>query len=353
MKFNYTDFISFICIICSIPLIILKFILLFIPTLFLVSLSIYNCNNLSTCFFITSYGLSFIINKIEKYLILFISILFYPIGLINYYNNYPIISFFRNNITSSNIKYYQMHRNIINACEKEGFCEVFIKILVMWSFLPTYRHAFLNNPILFEYKMHLTNQQTQPYSIYNITEICSILFSYINKINLNIHDHTIDNIGFTPNYSINIYDKVLNYDNLGLQVCGIYTTIIHLEYIYKKVIDLFYAITNNKYSKSIMYRSHPIYNYIYAIKNIKCDFIPFETNITSRINVVDLLVDYDDMYHVISGKVEVNIANGNIIEHPMLCLTHDGYVMQYVWNHIDYLFNNKVMVFLYKNNHPI
>jgi len=88
----------------------------------------------------------------------------YPVGVSNYQNNAKVIEFLRKNVTADDIKYEQLPENVRNAIEKEGFGEVAIKMISMFSILPTYRHAFLNNPFLFEYQMYLTNQESKPFA---------------------------------------------------------------------------------------------------------------------------------------------------------------------------------------------
>jgi hypothetical protein len=95
-----------------------------------------------------------------------------------------------------------------------------------------------------------------------------------------------------------------------------------------------------------MNQNHPIYKKLESEKINIVHNVPF--NAEDRYQFLDLVVPYDSLYHVVTGKVEANVRNKNIVEHPMLCLYHDGTVMVYTWDVINDLFTNKVMKYLNK-----
>jgi hypothetical protein len=348
---KYSDVVSWIAVIFSIPIVIAKFILLAIPTLTFVIASKLNCNTFANLNLKLLLKISKVFNIIEKYWIYLISIIFHPVkSYTNYKNNKKIIEFLRENVNNKEVKYEQLPENVRNAIEKEGFVEVVIKMLAMFSFLPTYRHAFLNNPFLFEYELYLTNQESPEFK--NIEKMSKIIYSYITnpcyilEIERNNDDIiNIDDVGFTPNYFNDPHDNIINYDNAGLQVAKYYTTFIYLETINKSPEELLKSIQNDNCNLSIMNKNHDIYQ---NIKNVDIK-INHHVNFCDkkRYQILDLIVPYDSLYHVVSGKVEANVQNNNIVEHPMLCLYHKGVIMVYTWNFIDDLFKNRVLKYLH------
>jgi len=172
--------------------------------------------------------------------------------------------------------------------------------------------------------------------------------SYIQlqESKLNDPNVKIDNIEFTPNYHNEQNDKIVDHNNLGLQVAGKYTTFIYLETINKNPKELCDSITNNITNETIMHADHEIYR---KLKKEEINVVHnVQHNEDSRYKFLDLVVPYDSMYHVVTGKVEANVTNKNVVEHPMLCLYHNGAVMKFTWNVINDLFTNHVMVYLKK-----
>ncbi len=346
---RYSDIVSWIAAILSIPLVLLKGILLSIPTLTFVVASKLKCDTFANLNLKLLLKMSNFINIIEKYWIYLISIIFYPKGIFNYQKNKKIIDFLRENADAKEVKYEGLPNNVRDAIEKEGFGEIVAKMIAMFSFLPTYRHAFLNNPFLFEYEMYLTNQESEKFS--NEEKMCKLAYSYITDPCYIIKEEKtkgedVDSIGFTPNYYNDPYDKIINYNNIGMQVAGYYTTFIYLDTINKTPEELYNSIKDKKINETIMSEEHPIYQKIKDLDISLVHNVPF--NSKDRFKFLDLVVAYDSLYHVVTGKVEANIQDGNIIEHPMLCLYHNGAVMVYTWNVINDLFTNRVMKFLHK-----
>jgi hypothetical protein len=347
---KYSDVVSGLVAVLSLPFTILKGVLVSLPTLSFVTASNCECDTVATCSLYVSLGISWIINTIEKYWIYLLSNIFYPCGICNYMKNKKVIDYLRENVTRNNTNYNQLSHNARNAIAKEGFCEIFLKMISMFTILPTYKHAFLNNPFLFEYEMYLTNQETKPFN--NKEKMSKILFSYITDpeyVQLEEKkdgavEIQIDDIQFTPNYFNNSKDNTIDYNNIGMQVANKYTTFIYLETIKKDHKELYEAITNKKTDKTFMNPDHEVYN---TLKDGDINIVYNVPNDNEeRYKFLDLVVEYDDMYHPISGMVEANVRSGNVVEHPMLCLYHDGSVMKYTWDVINDLFTNRVMKYL-------
>ena len=184
----------------------------------------------------------------------------------------------------------------------------------------------------------------------DVDVMCRIFYAYINDPCFILQcdrDRHIDDIGFTPNYSNDTNDSTLDYDNFGLQVGSKTTTLISLETIYKSAECLIDEIkTKTSSGTSIMCSSHPIYKVIEEDENrIEIEHI-VEFDNERRHCVLDLVVPYDSYYHLVTGKVEANIRDGSIIEHPMLCLYHDGQMMTRMWRQVESLFRDNVMGYL-------
>lgn len=276
-----------------------------------------------------------------------------------------------------------LSQNIRNAVRKEGLFEVFAKMVVMFSVLPAYKAAFLNNPYLFKYEIYLTNQETKPFSDTDNDEVqnmCDCVFSFIGDptyiLSQNKNKSDIDAIGFTPNYFNNVDDlNFEDHNNIGLQVGTKYTTNLYLESIHKSPEELKKCVLEttssgaNKRCKhqpnfsSVMTRKNPFYldvvaSYTDAAErdtDTDADEEPVVVNFNevvsrheeeNRIPVLSLVIPYSSFYHPVSGKVEVNIRNGRIVEHPMLCLYHQGAVMKWTWECIEDLFNLRVMKYM-------
>ena len=347
---TYADVVSGVTAVLSIPFVVLKGAILSLPTLSYVTATNCECDKFADMNLSLLMGTSGVINTIEKYWIYGLSLLFYPFGYCNYQKNEKIINLLRENVKTENVNYSQLLTDVRNAIKKEGFWEVTIKMLSMFSILPTYRHAFLNNPFLFEYEMYLTNQQSKPFK--DIDKMTKIIYSYLTdptyilleESKKNSKDISVDDIGFTPNYYNNTNDMNLNYSNVGMQVAGKYTTLIYLETINKSPTELYNAIVTGKMNNTFMHANNPIYETFKDI-NIVYNVKPDEKD---RYKFLDLVVPYDCMYHVVTGKVEANVTQDNQIEHPMLCLYHNGATMKWTWDVINDLFTNNVMDYLNK-----
>lgn len=353
---KYVDIVGYINLGLSLPFILTKTTLTFIPVGLAVVSSKFSYKRMASMGFQIAKTSADLFNCIERYWIYLLSILMYPIGLKNWKKNQSIIKFFRNNVKRSRPSSQQIMTNIKYAIAKEGMFETYWKMIVMFSGLPSFRHSFLNNPFLFEYNLYLTNQTTQPFN--NTEKMTNLIYAYITDIN-NIdvdlvynQQQSIGDIGFTPNYYNDPNDNIRNYDNYGLQIGGNTSTLIYLETINKTPQQLLTAIENQmNISNSIIYKDHPIYQEIVDnnYQLIKRESVDFDTK--KRFGILDLVVEYDDYYHLITGKVEANVQEGNIIEHPMLCLYHQGNQMKSIWKRIDKLFIDDVMGFLNKMEH--
>lgn len=114
---------------------------------------------------------------------------------------------------------------------------------------------------------------------------------------------------------------------IQLHVAEKYTTFIFLETINKTPEKLQDAIINGKTNPTIMSKNHEIYT---KLENEDINIVyNLQNDDRARFKILDLVVTYDDMYHVVTGKVEANINGRNQVEHPMLCLYHEGYIMKY------------------------
>ncbi len=367
---KYSDFVGYVSFVLSLPIVAIKLVVTTVPTIITVVLSYFKYEKAAANSFVVVKGVSDVFNTIEKYWIYIWSIILYSpwsgASYRNYKQNVNVISFLRENVRGNRLKVIGMPENLVFAIQKEGLFEVCWKMIFMFSILPTFRHAFLNNPFLYRYKLYLTNQSTEEFKPNDIENMCRLVFSYINdpsaiKINDHKLDIQLDDIGFTPNYSNDLDDIVVDYDNYGIQVGGKITTLIRLETLEKTSHELYQTIQDQDQDQtiqdqdqmssnivSIMSKTNPIY------KQIKDNYndieihhnVEFDTQ--SRVGILDLIVTYDDYYHLVTGKVEANIRNGNIIEHPMLCLYHDGDIMVKTWILIDSLFNERVMRYLSK-----
>ena len=344
---KYNDAVSFIIFIMMVPSIALKASLFAIPITITVLSAKAKNQQLTKTIFHHILRASNAINLTEKYLIYLLSLILYPYGIINYLNNQKVINFFRKHVNKSDVHYDEVVNDIQNYLNKGYLLELIAKMTSMFSFLPTYRHALLNNPFLFEYCLYLTNQVTKPFS--DTKKMCQILMSYMFNPSYLLQRHSkvdFESIGFNPNYFDNVTDHIVDHNNLGMQTCGKYTTFIYLDSLRKTSDQLCKDVKNHQYNETIMSSTHPIYEEIAKNKIKLVHNVPFSE--ISRTKSTDLVVCYDDMYHPVTGIVEVNIWNENIVEHPMLCLYHDGYNMVYIWNVINELFTNHVMAFLNK-----
>lgn len=290
-----------------------------------------------------------IINIIEKYWIYILSIIFYYKSLSNYSNNTKIIKYLRCKMPQSKINTTELVTNINNAINKEGIFEVYLKLCGMYSYVSPYKHTFFTNPFLYDYSLYMTSHQTD--SFIDIKKMCELGFSFIGDgYYIKTQEKTsIDDIGFTPNYYNEPIDRLMNYDNIGLQVGSLSTGMILLETICKNPEELIYKIKNKKYNVSIRNFEHDIHREILQNHfDIEYHVYP---DIDNHIKVVDLIAPYDWDYHVITGFVEAGVmcltnpAN-YVLEHPMICLYHDGYIMTKFYDDLNELFNIKVMKYM-------
>jgi hypothetical protein len=345
---RYRDFVSYVAFGLSIPFVLVKAVVTALPTLVTVVLAKFGLNRSSEAAFTVVKTAADGLNAVEKYWIYGVSALLYPKSYSQYLENCSVVNFLNHHVTNSDHpKARGMPANVRNAIAKEGFWEVTWKMVAMFSFLPTYRHAFLNNPLLFRYQLYLTNQATEAFV--DRRKMCQIMFGYINDPTFLLRSDgtselSLDQIGFTPNYSNDGSDFVIDYDNYGMQLGGQYATLIYLETLHKSPEELQKALDEGQTSSSIINADHPIHRLIGQEGLEMVKFRDFDSR--RRCGVLDLVVPYDDYYHVVTGKVEANIVDGSVIEHPMLCLYHDGHLMTYTWSLIEALFSDRVMRYL-------
>ena len=195
--------------------------------------------------------------------------------------------------------------NIRNAIKKEGFWYIFFRVIGMYSILPAWRHAFSTNPYLFRYQLYLTNQDTKS-APFKLTLMCEVGFAYLFEPTYIIqasrnHDEareSMQNIGFVPNYSNDVDDlSKVEFDNIGVQVVSMFTTLIFLETIAKTPNQLYQNAINNKKAETIMHASNPIYDKMKSVGlapqiNIPCDEL-------DRFAMVELTLPYDHYYHAV------------------------------------------------------
>lgn len=346
---KYRDLVSYVNFALSIPFVAIKVAIISIPVVTTVLLSYFGYDKPAATNFGLTKWLADKINTVEKYWIYLWSILLNPVDSYrNYKKNKKVIKFLRENVNKDELKNSGMPGNFRNAVKKEGLWEVTLKTILMFSILPTLRHSFWNNPFLYGYKLYLTNQSTSRFE--HPDNMCQIIYAYINDPgfilnadrNMPLH---LDHIGFTPNYSNDVADTVINYDNYGLQIGSKINTLIALETMYKSPQHLLETIEQQSdFDNSIMSPLHPIYHKLEEEGIELINKANFDNE--NRYIVLDLVVPYDDYYHLVTGKVEANIRNNEIIEHPMLCLYHDGQIMTKTWSLIEGLFNDRVMKYL-------
>ena len=346
---RYSDLVGYVTFALSLPLVIVKAVVTCIPTVATVVLSYFGYDKQATAGFALAKGIADKVNTVERYLIYLLSILLNPFeSYQNYRKNRKVVDLLRKNVKTGDLKRGGMPVNLRNAVMKEGWWEVSWKLIAMFSILPTFRHSFWNNPFLYSYRLYLTDQSTARFNDSDV--MCRVFYAYINDPSFILRQDRdkplrIDDIGFTPNYSNDVTDNKLDYDNYGLQVGGKTTTLLSLETLYKSPEQLLEALKRESYSsQSIMYSTHPVYTEIKEADIGIDKMVEFDT--ARRHVVLDLVVPYDDYYHLVTGKVEANIRDGCIIEHPMLCLYHDGQMMVKTWSLIEGLFRDNVMGYL-------
>jgi hypothetical protein len=175
----------------------------------------------------------------------------------------------------------------------------------MYSILPAWRHAFSTNPYLFRYQLYLTNQDTRSVP-FKLDTMCKVGFAYLFEPtyivqasrNRDEAQEALQNIGFVPNYSNDIDDlSKVEFDNIGVQVVSMFTTLIFLETIAKTADQLYQNVIDNKKAESIMHASNPIYNKMNSVGlapqiNTPCDAL-------DRYAIVELTLPYDHYYHII------------------------------------------------------
>ena len=365
VRLKWRDKASYLIFAASSPWILLKTSLFAVPTAVYTFVVWMKWHKTASSFESAIYRTANVINKIEWYPIMFLSYLLnWRKAKQNYRNNANVISYLEH-IAPSNQKIMigQLSHNLTNAAKKEGWLEVYLKMLTMHSFLPTYRHIFLNNPFLFEYKLVFTNQMTEPTK--NQTCLPHILFSYIGdpefllKLESNCGQWNIDKLGFTPNYFNNTQDTIIDHNNMGLQIAAYCATNIYLDTIIKTPEELAIQLQHNTSTlspsppSSLGQIGHTYFNDALS-SNIPIKYLrPLDSR--RRIPFLNLAVPYQSHYHFITGVVEANIVldtKGQIIEHPMLCLYHDGIQMEYLWTSINNLFDHFVMGYLtHSTNH--
>lgn len=352
---KYIDIIAYFIFILCFPFILCKLlIILLYPFVFIFIKTRINTFAYYIFKIITTY--CNIINYIERLYIYILSICLYPYGIVNYINNRSIIEFFnKHTTTASRIKEDEIIQNIINAQLKTDMYNIIKKMFIMYVGLSTYKYCFYNNPFLFYYKIQLVNHTTKPFQ--DIKIMCNIIDSYItnnqyviskqNSLHITNTYSTIQNTTFIPNYYNDITDFKHNYNNVGLQITNSTATLLYLETIVKTHFKLYENLKSQHFNISICDTAlHPIYNDIYR-NNLTDRFINRTTTINAkRVSFIDIVIPYIHNYHMITGIVEVNVRDDNIIEHPMLCLYHNGYIMSSTWETINTLFNTEVSNYL-------
>ena len=344
---NYSDFVAFFIIFVLVPSIIVKASVNLLPLALAVICAKRKKKKLSNFFLKVSRKYSDFHNSVERGIAHGLSCLLHPVrSFKNYRKNKKIISFLRKNVKKGDpVMWENLPTNMEFAIQKEGSWEVFFQMLSMFSVLPTIRHAAINNPFLYEYKMHITNQYSESFT--DQEKMCKILFSYVNdpafifKYDI---EKRIDHIQFSPNYYNEVGDHIIDYNQIGLQISTYFSTLIFLDTLNKSGKGLLSDVVDQNYDKSLMHRDHPIYS---TLKQYDLDLwnkVQFDD--ANRVMLLDLVVPYDHHYHLVTGKIEANITDDNRIEHPMFCLYNNGYVTRKFWDAINELFQNNVMEYL-------
>ena len=335
-----------------IPSMLLKGAVLGPPVVLYNVASRFQCHKVAKVLEYVMYSGSYVLNKLELAWITLLSILSSPwSSMRRWRRNRPVVETLEDNIGKIEPEWGQLSYNVYNAQQKEGFSEVCLKLLVMFSCLPTIRHCFLNNPWLFDYKLYYTNQESP--RITNSDGLSNVVFSYIGdpkyliELERNCGEWSIDEIGFTPNYFNCKKDRVLDWNNMGLQIGAYFATNIYLDTVLKDPESIQAMIKGRQKSHpsttiaSSQHRVHRCVN-LYRLQ-VRYDSV---LDPLDRVKILDLVVPYKSMYHIVTGRVEANVKDYQIIEHPMFCLTHDGLVMTSLWNSINNLFTNYVMKYL-------
>lgn len=346
---KYSDFVSFLIIIMMIPSMTIKLSVNLIPISIAVLCAKHNKDKLSNLCLTFNRKYSNLHNNVERKISHGLSLVLSPISSYKRYKkNKKIIKFIKdhvNRLDDDLIKYEKLPSNIRYAIQKEGGWEVWFQMLVMFSILPTIKHTFMNNPFLFDYQLYLTNQSSEEFT--NQEKMCHLLFSYINDPAFIFKfdpDKKIDQISFTPNYYNDPTDNIVDNNQIGLQISTYFSTLIYLDTLNKNGASLYQDIIDRNYDQTIMHQTHPIYQEIESSEIQLFNNVGFDSE--QRVKLLDLILPYDHHYHIITGFVEANIAGNNKIEHPMLCLYHQGSVMVKFWNSINDMFENDVMVYL-------
>jgi hypothetical protein len=288
-------------------------------------------------------------SSIEKGISHGISAVLHPVrSFKNWRKNRKVIKFLRQHARpQSEVQYQHLPSNLRFAIQKEGAWEVYLQMLSMFSVLPTIRHVFINNPFLFEYQMHLTNQTSPEFA--DQEKMCQILFSYVNDPAFIFqYDpcRKVDQVQFSPNYHNDPTDYVVDHNQIGLQISTYFSTLVYLDTLNKSGTGLHQDLINHDNDPCLMHREHPIYSQLEQSDLTMWNRIDFDPD--PRVKLLEVMIPYDHHYHLVSGIVEGNIRNGNRIEHPMLCLYNSGYVTRRFWNAINSVFQDNVLIYLKK-----
>ena len=235
---------------------------------------------------------------------------------------------------------------------KEGFWYVYVRLMVMYSFLPAWRHAFCTNPVLFKYRFHLTNRSThfaKPARVAGGERMVRFLWEYILDLTGWKYDKQMlcKTVRFAPSYFNNKSDfDLTDYNNVGIQLTRWCAFLVRLETLVKTRADLMKNIENKHYTLSIMQDSHPL--------RLSCKLGVMEQAGGSggvqagggeRVGILTVILPYDHIYHPLCCfMVEVNVqcTPDYQLEHPMLGLAHDGTNLTALWTAVDGIFENKV-----------
>jgi len=327
------------------PIILIKFIFFLVLSLLIIIFA----GKIGLILFKISYNVSKILfNYVENPVILLLSLLFYPFGIINYLDNQKYVKLFEEYGSVKNVCLDGMMKNISDSFVRNGRYYLPVRIAAMLSFQPYIKALLSDNPVLFEYKMHITNQFTDSLSKFDTDIIAKTFFSFMLDPEYCSNVKNMYNINFTPNYYNDENDKnYSDYNNVGMQVTRFFTNIIFLETLYKSPDDFAKGIRDEVIHISLMNKENPIYENI-RDNNLKFSSDSMDLDNDLRCCLVTLRLPYTHLNHIvscISVEATYNLTKQRY-EHPMIGIKTNAIYSEYTWKIIDKLFNDRVAGYL-------
>jgi len=292
------------------------------------------------------------LHLLSRQLILALCLCMHPYALFtNFAHNMSLVQ----QIRDANLKQpeysAQLYTEVRCAVGKEGFWYVYVRLLVMYSFLPAWRHAFSTNPVLFRYRLHLTNQSSQT-KLEKPEYMVDFLWDYILDLKGWKYDkEEVKNVRFVPSYFDNDVDHdFTDHNNVGIQLTRRSAFLVQVETLVKTRVELLKKINSGDYTVSIMQDRHPLRKTLPGIprtvqNTAKHMGLLTVNNTDNRVGLLTVALPYNHFYHPLCCLlVEVNLVcnQGYWIEHPMLGLAHNGANLTALWADVDRIFNKSV-----------